>query len=69
LKQWSEEKSRLDNIKRVKEQLEGYTLELQRAQRMGNLERASELMYSRIPELKKQLPSDKVGIPLGVTYN
>lgn len=60
LKQWSEEKASLDNIKKVKERLERANLELQRYQRQGNLEKASELMYSTIPELKKQLPTDKV---------
>src|SRR5690606_5026206 len=40
---------------RIKEQLDAARIELEQAQREGDLARAGELSYGRIPELEKQL--------------
>ncbi len=45
-KEWQKEKERLDSLKRAKERLEQARNDLARAQREGNLDRASEVIYS-----------------------
>src|SRR3954453_12536659 len=52
---WRTEKQHIQNISTAKEQLEQLKGEAERAQRDGDLTRASELYYARIPELQKQL--------------
>lgn len=52
---WQAEKSKLADAQKLKEQLEEAKLELERAQREGNLARAGELSYGVIPELEKQI--------------
>src|SRR5690348_1234306 len=52
---WQNEKKHIQNISSAKEQLEQLKGEAERAQRDGDLTRASELFYARIPELQKQL--------------
>jgi len=52
---WSQEKEKLSSAQKIKEELESARLEVQQAQREGDLARASELSYGRIPELEKQL--------------
>ena len=55
---WEHEKTRLSNMQKLKEQLDSARIELEQAQRQGELERASELSYGIIPELEKQLEVD-----------
>ena len=55
----SPERDRLRRIKDVKQQLEDAKHELDVAQRQGHYERASQLRYSTIPELERQLPKDE----------
>jgi len=52
---WSQEKEKLLSAQKLKEELEAARLEAERAQRSGDLARASELSYGRIPELEKKL--------------
>src|ERR1700710_1569432 len=52
---WSNEKSRLADSQKIKEQLDKARSELEIAQRKGELGRAGELAYGRIPELEKKL--------------
>ena len=52
---WQAEKSRLAGSSKLKEQLEEAKMELERAQRGGNLTRAGELAYGIIPQLEKQI--------------
>ena len=52
---WQNEKSRLDSGKELKEQLERARLEFTMLQQEGELEKASEVYYSQIPELEKKL--------------
>lgn len=56
---WHDAKSKLDQANKVKEQLDQYKLELEQAQRAGNLERAGELMYGIIPDLEKIAEDDR----------
>jgi len=52
---WKSEKAALQGSTHVKEALERARLDLETAQRAGDLARMSELQYGRIPELEKQL--------------
>jgi ATP-dependent Clp protease ATP-binding subunit ClpB len=52
---WKSEKAALQGSHHIKEELERARQELETAQRAGDLARAGELQYGRIPELEKQL--------------
>ncbi len=52
---WQSEKSRLQEDRTLKEQLDAAKGELEQAQRKGDLARAGELAYGIIPELEKKL--------------
>ena len=52
---WKAEKATLEGTAQVKEELERARYELETAERAGDLARASELQYGRIPELEQQL--------------
>ncbi len=52
---WKAEKAALQGATHAKEALERARLDLETAQRAGDLTRMSELQYGRIPELEKQL--------------
>jgi ATP-dependent Clp protease ATP-binding subunit ClpB len=52
---WKSEKAALQGSTHIKEELERARLDLETAQRAGDLARMSELQYGRIPELVKQL--------------
>src|SRR4051812_7709593 len=53
--EWQKEKSVIDEQRKFKEGLDQARTELERAQRRGELAKASELQYGRIPELEKKL--------------
>ncbi|KAG0169696.1 chaperone ATPase hsp78 [Apophysomyces sp. BC1015] len=55
---WNEERQKLEEIKKVKEDLEQARVDLDAAQRAGNFQRASELRYGTIPNLEKRLPTE-----------
>ncbi|MFK5978781.1 MAG: ATP-dependent chaperone ClpB [Rhizobiaceae bacterium] len=52
---WQAEKEKLSGARDIKEQLEQARLELEQAQRQGNLARAGELAYGEIPDLEAKL--------------
>ncbi|MDQ3246938.1 MAG: ATP-dependent chaperone ClpB, partial [Pseudomonadota bacterium] len=52
---WQAEKEKIAGEAKIKEQLDAARIELDQAQRAGDLARAGELQYGRIPELEKQL--------------
>ena len=52
---WQSEKETLADSQKVKEELEAARIELERAQRDGDLTKAGELAYGIIPELEKKL--------------
>ncbi len=53
--QWDNEKASVEKLSKLREQIESINGEIQIAQREGNLEKAAELSYGRLPALKKQL--------------
>jgi ATP-dependent Clp protease ATP-binding subunit ClpB len=52
---WEKERAELNKIGDLKTQLDSLRIEAERAQREGNLEKASKLLYAEIPSLEKQL--------------
>jgi len=52
---WQAEKEKIAGEARIKEQLDAARIELEQAQRGGDLAKAGELQYGRIPELEKKL--------------
>ncbi|MGW5270748.1 ATP-dependent chaperone ClpB [Rhodococcus sp. NPDC003994] len=52
---WQNEKNAIDSVRDLKEQLETLRGESERAERDGDLGRAAELRYGRIPALEKEL--------------
>ena len=53
--EWQKEKAILDEQRKWKEELDQLRTELERAQRRGELAKASEIQYGRIPELERKL--------------
>ncbi|HET9367506.1 MAG TPA: AAA family ATPase [Candidatus Udaeobacter sp.] len=53
--EWQKEKAVLHEQRKWKAELDQLRTELERAQRRGELARASEIQYGRIPELEKKL--------------
>jgi ATP-dependent Clp protease ATP-binding subunit ClpB len=56
---WQSEKEEIEKMRQAKEQLEEAKLELERARQAGDLNRAAELQYGRIPELEKTLQAEQ----------
>lgn len=52
---WQGEKDKIHAEAKLKEELDGLRIELEQAQRNGDLARAGELSYGRIPELERKL--------------
>ena len=57
--QWDNEKNAIGKVQKLREELEQANGELERAQREYDLEKAAQLQYGRIPELKKQLEAEE----------
>ncbi|PYK44744.1 MAG: ATP-dependent chaperone ClpB [Verrucomicrobia bacterium] len=53
--EWQKEKAQITEQAKLKGQLDQLRTELERAQRRGELGKASEIQYGRIPELEKKL--------------
>jgi ATP-dependent Clp protease ATP-binding subunit ClpB len=53
--EWQKEKAVIEEQRKWKEELDRLRTELERATRRGELAKASELQYGRIPELEKKL--------------
>src|ERR671938_40213 len=58
---WQAEKQKLGRAQKLKEELDQARIELERAQRQGNLARAGELAYGVIPGLERQLRETEQG--------
>ena len=52
---WEKERSSLNRVGDLKTRLDDARVDAERAQREGNLERASRLLYGEIPDLERQL--------------
>ena len=52
---WNEQKSSIDDIKNIKEEIDKVKVEIDQAERSYDFERLSELRYGRLPELEEKL--------------
>ncbi|HEY0791195.1 MAG TPA: ATP-dependent chaperone ClpB [Chthoniobacterales bacterium] len=53
--QWQSEKQVIDESRKLQTEIEGMRVALEQAQRRGDLAKASEIQYGRIPELTRKL--------------
>ncbi len=53
--QWQKEKETLGGVGRIKQQIEQARIEAEQAQRSGDLAKAAEVTYGRIPDLERQM--------------
>ena len=60
--QWENEKASVEKLSRLREEIEAVGSEIQIAQREGNLEKAAELSYGKLPNLKKQLEQEEEAV-------
>ena len=56
---WQQEKEAIQRSRKLKEELEGLRLEIERAQRAGDYTKASELQYGRLPQLEQQIRDEE----------
>jgi ATP-dependent Clp protease ATP-binding subunit ClpB len=61
--QWKAEKAEVAGSQGVKEELERARMEMEAANRAGDLSRMAELQYGRIPELEKRLAASQEKVP------
>lgn len=57
---WLNEKSVVDRLSSIREEIENVNNEIQIATREGNLEKVAELSYGTLPSLKKKLEEEEV---------
>ncbi len=57
--QWENEKNAIGKVQKLRSDLEEANAQLEKSQREYDLNRAAELQYGRIPELKKQLEAEE----------
>ena len=68
--QWDNEKSSVERLSKLREEIDQVNSEIEIAQRKGDLEKAAELSYGKLPALKKQLQQEeeKVGGGLSLVH-
>lgn len=57
---WENEKSSVEKLQKLREDIESLNNEIQIATREGNLEKAAELSYGKLPAMKQQLEQEEV---------
>ncbi|MFE7845676.1 ATP-dependent Clp protease ATP-binding subunit [Microbacterium sp. NPDC057407] len=62
---WEQERASLNRVGDLKTKLDAARMEAERAQREGNLEKASRLLYAEIPALERQLIEAERDEPAG----
>ncbi len=60
--QWENEKSSVEKLSKLREEIEQIHNDIQIAQREGNLEKAAELSYGKLPSVKKQLEIEEENV-------
>ena len=60
--QWDNEKASVEKLSKLREEIDAVNSEIQIAQREGNLEKAAELSYGKLPALKKELEQEEVRV-------
>ena len=57
--QWDNEKAAVDRISKLREELDDVNRQIELAQRNYDLEKAAQLQYGRLPEIKKQIETEE----------
>src|SRR5215510_14960549 len=57
---WQTEKEHIETMRKLKAELEQLRLQLDQARNAGDLARASEIQYGRIPEIERQLEAEQL---------
>ncbi|HWN19901.1 MAG TPA: Clp protease N-terminal domain-containing protein, partial [Gemmatimonadales bacterium] len=57
--QWQAEKASLQEMQQLKAEIESVRAEIEQTTRRGDLQRAAELRYSKLPELERRLAEDE----------
>ncbi len=57
--QWDNEKAAVDRISKLREELDDVNRQIELAQRNYDLEKAAQLQYGRLPEIKKQIEAEE----------
>ncbi len=57
--QWQTEREAIDRVRKLNEELESLRAELEQTRRRGELARASEIQYGRIPEVQRQIEAQQ----------
>ena len=60
--QWDNEKASVEKLSKLREDIDTVNNEIQIAQREGNLEKAAELSYGRLPALRKELEQEEARV-------
>ncbi len=60
--QWDNVKASVDKLSKLREQIDAMNSEIQIAQREGDLEKAAELSYGKLPALRKQLEIEEENV-------
>ena len=53
--QWENEKNAINDVKKLREELETVNAEIEKAEREYDLNKAAELKYSKLPEIRKEI--------------
>jgi ATP-dependent Clp protease ATP-binding subunit ClpB len=57
--QWDNEKSSVERVQKIREEIEQINRDIQKAQQQYDLNKAAELQYGRLPQLKKMLDEEE----------
>ena len=66
---WENEKASVEKVSKLREEIESVNSEIQIAQRNYDLNKAAELQYGRLPELKKQLEEEEERVKIGLSLD
>ena len=59
---WQNEKSRVDNVSKLREEREAIRSQIELAMQQGDYEKVSQLQYGRLPEIENQLKAEEESI-------
>ena len=60
--QWDNEKAAVEKLSKLREEIDSINAQIQIAQREGNLEKAAELSYGKLPAIKRQLEIEEENV-------
>ncbi len=60
--QWDNEKASVEKLSKLREEIDSINAQIQIAQREGNLEKAAELSYGKLPAIKHQLEIEEENV-------